>query len=50
MSNPNFPYTIIIRQQPIQGRMCGLKDVVDRRVLDPPLIIEIQNTRSEANE
>ncbi|KAI8891633.1 hypothetical protein BC833DRAFT_626646 [Globomyces pollinis-pini] len=50
MCNSNFPYTIVIRQQPIQGRMCGLKDVVDRRVLHPPLIIELQDARSEDNE
>ncbi|KAI8898498.1 velvet factor [Globomyces pollinis-pini] len=31
-----------IRQQPDIGRMCGVKDVVNRRVLDPPLIIELK--------
>ncbi|KAI8892122.1 hypothetical protein BC833DRAFT_626137 [Globomyces pollinis-pini] len=50
MCNSNFPYTILIREQPILGRMCGLKDAVDRRVLHPPLIIELQDARSEVNE
>ncbi|KAJ2996468.1 hypothetical protein HDV02_006440 [Globomyces sp. JEL0801] len=31
-----------IRQQPAIGRMCGVKDVVNRRVLDPPLIVELK--------
>ncbi|CAO3651933.1 unnamed protein product [Cunninghamella echinulata] len=34
-------YDINIRQQPLQSRMCGIGDKVDRRPIDPPLIVEL---------
>ncbi|KAJ3323713.1 hypothetical protein HDV06_001443 [Boothiomyces sp. JEL0866] len=34
-------FSAIIRQQPSRGRMCGLGDTVSRRMLDPPLIIQL---------
>ncbi|KAI8896618.1 velvet factor [Globomyces pollinis-pini] len=42
MSQYNSTPHIIIRQQPIQGRMCGIKERADRRVLQPPLIVELE--------
>ncbi len=29
------------RQEPDRGRMCGLGDTVSRRMLDPPLVLEV---------
>ncbi|CAO3651373.1 unnamed protein product [Cunninghamella blakesleeana] len=37
----NITYDINIRQQPLQSRMCGIGDKVDRRPIDPPLIVEL---------
>ncbi|KAI8897770.1 velvet factor [Globomyces pollinis-pini] len=37
---PTFKY--IVRQEPDRGRICGLKHVVNRRLLDPPLVFELQ--------
>ncbi|KAI8897780.1 velvet factor [Globomyces pollinis-pini] len=37
---PTFKH--IIRQEPNRGRICGLKHVVNRRLIDPPLVIELQ--------
>ncbi|KAI8901315.1 velvet factor [Globomyces pollinis-pini] len=36
-------FDVIIRQEPLVGRMCGVKDTVNRRAIDPPLIIELAN-------
>ncbi|KAJ2988489.1 hypothetical protein HDV02_005560, partial [Globomyces sp. JEL0801] len=33
MNRLDLDYTVTIRQQPQQGRMCGMKEAVDRRVL-----------------
>ncbi|KAI8892493.1 velvet factor [Globomyces pollinis-pini] len=41
MNRLDLDYTVTIRQQPQQGRMCGMKEAVDRRVLDPPLILQL---------
>jgi hypothetical protein len=38
---PNTSYHVKIRQEPTRGRMCGLGDAVSRRMLDPPLILQI---------
>jgi Velvet factor len=37
----SFQYKASIRQEPQRGRMCGLGEQVSRRMLDPPLILEI---------
>lgn len=37
----SFKYKATIRQEPQRGRMCGLGEQVSRRMLDPPLILEI---------
>ena len=34
-------WRLSIRQEPIQARMCGLKDKVAKRILDPPLVLEL---------
>lgn len=34
-------YRIITRQEPDRGRMCGLGDSVSRRMLDPPLVLQV---------
>lgn len=34
--------TIIIRQQPVAARMSGMLDMKTKRLLDPPLIIQIE--------
>jgi hypothetical protein len=36
-----YNYKATIRQEPQRGRMCGLGEQVSRRMLDPPLILEI---------
>ncbi|KAI8080062.1 velvet factor [Halteromyces radiatus] len=43
-SLPGLPiyFNLVIRQQPLQSRTCGVGDKVDRRPIDPPLIIELQ--------
>ncbi|KAJ3369560.1 hypothetical protein HDU91_007067 [Kappamyces sp. JEL0680] len=43
-------YTVHIRQQPSRGRMAGLGDVVSRRMLDPPLIVQIDTTDQHCRE
>jgi hypothetical protein len=34
-------FRVSIRQEPIRGRMCGLGGNVARRMLDPPLIVQL---------
>jgi hypothetical protein len=38
----DIEYTTKIKQCPIQGRMCGLGEKVSKRMLDPPLVLEVQ--------
>ncbi|KAI8377618.1 velvet factor-domain-containing protein [Radiomyces spectabilis] len=38
----NMTFQLIMRQQPIRSRMCGVGDKVDRRPIDPPPIVELR--------
>ncbi|CAO0801793.1 unnamed protein product [Mucor circinelloides] len=37
----NNPFNLIIRQQPVHSRMCGIGERVDRRPIDPPPVVQI---------
>ncbi|KAK4512513.1 uncharacterized protein ATC70_003214 [Mucor velutinosus] len=37
----NNPFKLIIRQQPVHSRMCGIGERVDRRPIDPPPVVQI---------
>ncbi|EME45663.1 hypothetical protein DOTSEDRAFT_71382 [Dothistroma septosporum NZE10] len=43
---PQFTYTLFIRQQPAAARACGFGER-DRRVIDPPPILELKITNRE---
>ncbi|KJX96719.1 hypothetical protein TI39_contig604g00003 [Zymoseptoria brevis] len=43
---PNFNYSLTIRQQPVAARACGYGER-DRRVIDPPPILEMKITDPE---
>ncbi|TPX47219.1 hypothetical protein SeLEV6574_g00967 [Synchytrium endobioticum] len=34
-------YRMLLRQQPLRGRVCGFTDTRDRRLLDPPPVLEL---------
>ncbi|KAJ8325787.1 hypothetical protein BDV3_000974 [Batrachochytrium dendrobatidis] len=38
-SKCNFRFKL--RQQPLRGRMCGFSAVKDRRIIDPPLVLQL---------
>lgn len=40
MTDPSSRYTLVLRQQPKQSRMCGVGEKADRRPIDPPPIIQ----------
>lgn len=46
----NYVPQMILRQQPECGRICGFTNLTDRRMLDPPLIIELQGCPTESLE
>ncbi|KAJ3102692.1 hypothetical protein HDU96_009545, partial [Phlyctochytrium bullatum] len=37
----NRQYEVVIRQQPVRARMCGFSDTKDRRLIDPPPILQL---------
>ncbi|KAI8050158.1 velvet factor-domain-containing protein [Gilbertella persicaria] len=38
----NNSFELIIRQQPVHSRMCGIGERVDRRPIDPPPVVQIK--------
>lgn len=46
---PPFKYTLLIRQQPAAARACGFGER-DRRVIDPPPILELKVTDRETGK
>ncbi|KAI9097099.1 velvet factor [Phlyctochytrium arcticum] len=34
-------FTVILRQQPCRARMCGFSDTKDRRLIDPPPVLQL---------
>ncbi|KAI8095495.1 velvet factor-domain-containing protein [Thamnidium elegans] len=42
----NNPFNLIIRQQPVHSRMCGIGERVDRRPIDPPPVVQIKMNSS----
>ncbi|KAL1921825.1 uncharacterized protein VTP21DRAFT_10467 [Calcarisporiella thermophila] len=45
-------YKLIVRQQPVQARLCSYKEKVDRRPIDPPPIVQlkVEGTENEDSE
>ncbi|KAI8329967.1 velvet factor-domain-containing protein [Chlamydoabsidia padenii] len=41
MTNDAMSFQLMIRQQPLQSRVCGVGEKVDRRPIDPPLIVQL---------
>ncbi|CAO3601211.1 unnamed protein product [Absidia cylindrospora] len=46
LGTDDMSFQLLIRQQPLQSRVCGVGEKVDRRPIDPPLIVELQITTS----
>ncbi|KAJ3333665.1 hypothetical protein HDU76_005409 [Blyttiomyces sp. JEL0837] len=40
-ARPEGEYELIIRQQPIRARMCGFSEIRDKRLIDPPPIVQV---------
>ncbi|KAL1919019.1 uncharacterized protein VTP21DRAFT_2400 [Calcarisporiella thermophila] len=40
-SGQQLRYTLLVRQQPRQARLCSFRDKVDRRPIDPPPIVQL---------
>ncbi|KAK9764897.1 hypothetical protein K7432_007217 [Basidiobolus ranarum] len=47
---PGGTYSLIVRQQPKQARLCSSKEKVDRRPIDPPPIVQIKVDGYEDND
>lgn len=47
---PSHDFRIILRQEPDRGRMCGLGDSVSRRMLDPPLVLQVIFTNKQLSK
>ncbi|KAH9268797.1 hypothetical protein BASA84_000028 [Batrachochytrium salamandrivorans] len=41
---------LIIRQEPVHGRTCGFANVKDRRMINPPLILQIVSESGQAQD
>ncbi|KNC98588.1 uncharacterized protein SPPG_06273 [Spizellomyces punctatus DAOM BR117] len=41
----DWTYELIVRQQPIRARMCGFAKTLERRLIDPPPILELIQSR-----
>ncbi|KAI8987332.1 velvet factor-domain-containing protein [Mycotypha africana] len=41
-SQNTCPFQLILRQQPVHSRMCGIGEKVDRRPIDPPPVVQIK--------
>ncbi|KAJ3333663.1 hypothetical protein HDU76_005407 [Blyttiomyces sp. JEL0837] len=41
MNRPDMEWEFIIRQHPARARMCGFSDIKDRRLLDPPPVVQL---------
>ncbi|OAD69133.1 hypothetical protein PHYBLDRAFT_159850, partial [Phycomyces blakesleeanus NRRL 1555(-)] len=44
-NNTSLSFELVIRQQPVRSRMCGIGERVDRRPIDPPPIVELKLKR-----
>ncbi|KAI9031797.1 hypothetical protein CLU79DRAFT_272715 [Phycomyces nitens] len=44
-NNASLSFELVIRQQPVRSRMCGIGERVDRRPIDPPPIVELKLKR-----
>ncbi|KAJ3008353.1 hypothetical protein HKX48_008578 [Thoreauomyces humboldtii] len=43
-------FKIVLRQQPARARMCGFSDIKDRRLVDPPPVIQLIVLDRQGNE
>ncbi|KAI9485929.1 MAG: velvet factor-domain-containing protein [Benjaminiella poitrasii] len=43
------PFKLIIRQQPVHSRTCGIGEKVDRRPIDPPPVVEVKTDHNIDN-
>ncbi|KAI9208744.1 velvet factor-domain-containing protein [Polychytrium aggregatum] len=49
MHPSDVTYKLVISQQPIRARMCGFSDTKDRRLIDPPPVIQLLVVDREGN-
>ncbi|KAJ3179422.1 hypothetical protein HDU85_004832 [Gaertneriomyces sp. JEL0708] len=41
-----YEYEVVVRQQPVQARMCGFAKTLERRLIDPPPILQLLITQN----